>query len=145
MNQRLLYPFSSSHGDEFARLTSPQILIVGLGESGYAMAKWCLSQGAQVQLADTRPLSKLNSQQQTWLSELKDEGLKSFTPEASDWKGLLEQVDILGISPGLSPLQEPANSFLAICEERKIPVWSEIEFFARALTALNSMAGDYWH
>ena len=140
MNQRLLYPFSSSHGDEFARLTSPQILIVGLGESGYAMAKWCLSQGAQVQLADTRPLSKLNSQQQTWLSELKDEGLKSFTPDASDWKGLLEQVDILGISPGLSPLQEPANSFLAICEERKIPVWSEIEFFARALTVLNSMA-----
>ena len=140
MNQRLLYPFSSSHGDEIARLTSPQILIVGLGESGYAMAKWCLSQGAQVQLADTRPLSKLNSQQQTWLSELKDEGLKSFTPEARDWRSLLEQVDILGISPGLSPLQEPANSFLAICEERKIPVWSEIEFFARALAALNRMA-----
>lgn len=140
MNQRLLYPFSSSHGDEFARLTSPQILIVGLGESGYAMAKWCLSQGAQVQLADTRPLSKLNSQQQTWLSELKDEGLKSFTPEARDWRSLLEQVDILGISPGLSPLQEPANSFLAICEERKIPVWSEIEFFARSLAALNRMA-----
>nr|WP_286227457.1 MULTISPECIES: UDP-N-acetylmuramoyl-L-alanine--D-glutamate ligase [unclassified Polynucleobacter] len=104
------------------------------------MAKWCLSQGAQVQLADTRPLSKLNSQQQTWLSELKDGGLKSFTPEVSDWKGLLEQADILGISPGLSPLQEPANSFLAICEERKIPVWSEIEFFARALAALNRMA-----
>lgn len=140
MNQRLLHPFSPSHSDEFAALTSPQILIVGLGESGYAMAKWCLSQGAQVQLADTRPLSTLNSQQQTWLSELEGEGLKSFTPEASDWKRLLEQVDILGISPGLSPLQEPAKSFLAICDERKIPVWSEIEFFARALTALNSMA-----
>ena len=140
MNQRLIHPFSSSHSDEFAELTSPQILIVGLGESGYAMAKWCLSQGAQVQLADTRSLSMLNPQQHSWLSELEALGLKSFTPEASDWNGLLEQVDILGISPGLSPLQEPAKSFLAICEERKIPVWSEIEFFARALAALNRMA-----
>ena len=70
MNQRLLRPFSSDHSDEFAALTSPQILIVGLGESGYAMVKWCLSQGAQVHLADTRALSMLSPQQQSWLSEL---------------------------------------------------------------------------
>ncbi len=106
MNQRLVHPFSSDHSDEFAGLTSPQILIVGLGESGYAMVKWCLSQGAQVHLADTRALSMLSSQQQSWLSELEGLGLKSFTPEARDWIGLLEQVNILGISPGLSPLQE---------------------------------------
>ena len=83
MNQRLIHPFSSSHSDEFAELTSPQILIVGLGESGYAMAKWCLSQGAQVQLADTRSLSMLNPQQHSWLSELEALGLKSFTPYVS--------------------------------------------------------------
>jgi len=140
MNQRLLHPFSSGHSDEFAVLTSPQILIVGLGESGYAMAKWCLGQGAHVHLADTRACETLNSQQHHWLSELEGLGLKSFSPEARDWRSLLEQVDILGISPGLSPLQEPAKSFLAICEERKIPVWSEIEFFARALAALSRMA-----
>ena len=142
MNQRLLHPFSSDHSDEFAGLTSPQILIVGLGESGYAMVKWCLSQGAQVHLADTRALSMLSSQQQSWLSELEGLGLKSFTPEARDWIGLLKEVNILGISPGLSPLQEPAKSFLAICEERKIPVWSEIEFFARSLAALSRMATE---
>lgn len=140
MNQHLLHPFSSDHSDEFAGLTSPQILIVGLGESGYAMVKWCLSQGAQVHLADTRALSMLSYQQQSWLSELEGLGLKSFTPEARDWMGLLKEVNILGISPGLSPLQEPAKSFLAICEERKIPVWSEIEFFARSLAALSRMA-----
>ena len=140
MNQHLLDPFSSDHSDEFAGLTSPQILIVGLGESGYAMVKWCLSQGAQVHLADTRALSMLSYQQQSWLSELEGLGLKSFTPEARDWMGLLKEVNILGISPGLSPLQEPAKSFLAICEERKIPVWSEIEFFARSLAALSRMA-----
>jgi UDP-N-acetylmuramoylalanine--D-glutamate ligase len=130
MNQCLLYPFSSSLGDEFAGLTSPQILI----------AKWCLSQGAQVHLADTRVRETLNSQQHHWLSELESLGLAGFTPEAREWKGLLEQVNILGISPGLSPLQEPAKSFLAICAERNIPVWSEIEFFARALAALSRMS-----
>ena len=140
MNLRLPHPFSSSRGDDFAGLASPQILIVGLGESGYAMAKWCLSQGAQVRLADTRAYESLNSQQQSWLRDLESLGLAGFIPEARDWQDLLGQVDILGISPGLSPLVEPAKSFLAICEERKIAVWSEIEFFARALAALNQMA-----
>jgi UDP-N-acetylmuramoylalanine--D-glutamate ligase len=142
MNQRLLHPFSSSHSDDFAGLVSPQILIVGLGESGYAMAKWCLSQGAQVRLTDTRARETLNSQQQGWLKDLEGLGLAGFIPEACDWQDLLRQVDILGISPGLSPLQEPSKTFLAICEERKIPVWSEIEFFARALAGLNRMASE---
>jgi len=141
MNQLLHHPFSSEPSEDgFAGPTLINILIVGLGESGYAMAKWCLSQGAHVHLADTRARQILNPQQQNWLSELEDLGLKRFTSEASDWKNLLEQIDILGISPGLSPLQEPSKSFLAICEDRKIPVWSEIEFFARALAALNKMA-----
>jgi UDP-N-acetylmuramoylalanine--D-glutamate ligase len=84
----------------------------------------------------------LSPQQQSWLSELEGLGLKTFTPEARDWIGLLKEVNILGISPGLSPLQEPAKSFLAICEERKIPIWSEIEFFARSLAALSRMATE---
>ncbi len=140
MNQQLLHPFSSGHGDDFAELPSPQILIIGLGESGYAMAKWCLSQGAQVHLADTRARAAHNPQQLHWLNELQSLGLTRFTPEAMDWKSLLKGMNILGISPGLSPLQEPAKSFLAICEEQKIPVWSEIEFFARALASLNRIA-----
>jgi UDP-N-acetylmuramoylalanine--D-glutamate ligase len=93
-----------------------------------------------VHLADTRAREALNSQQQNWLSELESFGLKSFTEQASNWSVLLGQIDILGISPGLSPLQEPAKTILSICEERKIAVWSEIEFFARALNALHQMA-----
>ena len=140
MNQRLLHPFNSSKSNDFAGQGSPHVLIVGIGESGFAMAKWCLSQGAQVHLADTRAREALNSQQQNWLSELESFGLKSFTEQASNWSVLLGQIDILGISPGLSPLQEPAKTILSICEERKIAVWSEIEFFARALNALHQMA-----
>jgi len=139
MNQRLLHPFNSSKSNDFAGQGSPHVLIVGIGESGFAMAKWCLSQGAQVHLADTRAREALNSQQQNWLSELESFGLKSFTEQASNWSVLLGQIDILGISPGLSPLQEPAKTILSICDERKIAVWSEIEFFARALDALHQI------
>lgn len=140
MNQRLLHPFNSSKNNDFAGQGSPHVLIVGIGESGFAMAKWCLSQGAQVYLADTRAREALNSQQQNWLSELESFGLNSFTAQASNWSVLLGQIDILGISPGLSPLQEPAKTILSICDERKIAVWSEIEFFARALDVLNQIA-----
>ena len=140
MNQRLLHPFNSRKSNDFVGQGSPHVLIVGIGESGFAMAKWCLSQGAQVHLADTRAREALNSQQQNWLSELESFGLNSFTAQASNWSVLLGEIDILGISPGLSPLQEPAKTILSICEERKIAVWSEIEFFARALDALHQMA-----
>lgn len=141
MNYQLLHPFTSGLGEnDFSAFVSPRILIVGLGESGHAMAKWCLLQQAQVHLADTRNRQAFNQQQEKWLIELENLGLTSFTPEARDWNALLEGVDILGISPGLSPLQDPCQTFLAICEDRKIPVWSEIEFFARGLAALDRMA-----
>jgi UDP-N-acetylmuramoylalanine--D-glutamate ligase len=45
-------------------------------------------------------------------------------------------IDVIGISPGLSPIAEPAQSILAMAQKRGIPVWSEIEFFARGIAAL---------
>jgi UDP-N-acetylmuramoylalanine--D-glutamate ligase len=49
---------------------------------------------------------------------------------------MLDDIDVIGISPGLSPITEPAQSILAAAQEKGIPVWSEIEFFARGITAL---------
>jgi len=116
-----------------------QFLILGLGESGVAMAKWCLRNGAQVRVADTRDQSKLTERQNAWLKELQIAGLKDicFGPLGDD---LLKNIDVIGISPGLSPLQEPTKSFLAKADEAQIDVWSEIEFFARAISALDRMA-----
>jgi len=118
-----------------------RFLILGLGESGVAMAKWCLRNGAQVRLADTRDQSTFTERQNGWLEELKIAGLKDvcFGPLGDD---LLKNIDVIGISPGLSPLQEPTQSFLANAEQAEIDVWSEIEFFARAISALDRMAKD---
>ena len=116
-----------------------RFLILGLGESGVAMAKWCLRNGAEVRLADTREQSSLSERQNSWLQELHIAGLKDtcFGPLSDD---LLKEIDVIGISPGLSPVQDPTYSFLVKAEEAEIDVWSEIEFFARAISALSRMA-----
>jgi UDP-N-acetylmuramoylalanine--D-glutamate ligase len=119
---------------------APQhFLILGLGESGYAMAKWCLRNAAKVSLADTRDREKLNERQKAWLADLEFAGLKDAYFGPLD-KVNLEKIDVIGISPGLSPLQEPIASFLAKVQESNIDIWGELEFFARAIAALDRMA-----
>jgi len=116
-----------------------RFLILGLGESGLAMAKWCLRNGAQVRMADTRNQSEFTTRQLAWVDELRIAGLKNiqFGPLADD---LLVDIDVIGISPGLSPLEEPTQSFIVKARKSRIDVWSEIEFFARAITALSRMS-----
>ena len=116
-----------------------RFLIMGLGESGVAMAKWCLRNGAFVRLVDTREQATLSERQNAWLDELRTAGLKDiqFGPLNDD---LLADIEVIGISPGLSPLQEPTESFLVKARKARIDVWSEIEFFARAIAALSRMA-----
>ena len=116
-----------------------RFLIMGLGESGIAMARWCLRNGAAVRLVDTRDRSSLSERQLALLAELEFAGLKDihFGPLGDD---LLVDIDVIGISPGLSPLQEPTQSFLVNARKSRIDIWSEIEFFARAIAALSRMA-----
>ncbi len=116
-----------------------RFLIMGLGESGVAMAKWCLRNGATVRLIDTRDQSQFSERQNAWLGELKIAGLKDiqFGPLSDE---LLTDIDVIGISPGLSPLQEPTQSFLVKARKSRIDIWSEIEFFARGISALARMA-----
>ncbi|OWS70628.1 UDP-N-acetylmuramoyl-L-alanine--D-glutamate ligase [Polynucleobacter aenigmaticus] len=114
-------------------------LIMGLGESGYAMAKWCLRNGAKVNLVDTRDRENLNERQKAWLSDLEFAGLKDIyfgTLDGINLKG----IDVIGISPGLSPVQEPIASFLATAQELSVDIWGEMEFFARGIAALDRMA-----
>jgi len=116
-----------------------RFLILGIGESGVAMAKWCLRNGTEVRLADTRDQPTLSVHQNAWLEELRIAGLKDIWFGPLD-ENLLKGIDVIGISPGLSPLQEPTKSFLAKADQDGIDVWSEIEFFARAIADLRRMA-----
>lgn len=111
------------------------VLVLGLGESGAAMVRWCKTQGATVGVADTRTAEALSESAKTYQKTVRDLGVTDIHlgPLTDD---LLVGVQIIAISPGLSPLQEPVQSFLAAAKEKNIPVWSEIEFFAQAIAAL---------
>lgn len=107
-----------------------QVLVLGLGESGLAMAQWLARCGALLRVADTREAPE----RMTVLREL--------LPQAEFVGGsfsasLLDGMDFVAVSPGLMPGQELA-AILPAAQERNIPVWGEIEIFAQALASLRS-------
>ena len=126
---QLQHPFGKKHPQTM------RVLVLGLGESGAAMVRWCVAQGAQVSVADTRSLEQLSEGAKKYHQAVKDLGVKEIHFGGLPAE-LLNDVNVIAISPGLSPLQEPVQSFLAIAAEKEIPVWSEIEFFAQAIQAL---------
>ncbi|WAV89589.1 UDP-N-acetylmuramoyl-L-alanine--D-glutamate ligase [Oxalobacter aliiformigenes] len=105
-----------------------KILVLGLGESGLAMARWGAYCGASVCVADTRDNP---DRLQRLQAELPQVGFRSgpFTTEG------LTVFDIVAVSPGLRPDVE-LKEILPFANEHGIPVWSEIEMFAQALKDL---------
>jgi UDP-N-acetylmuramoylalanine--D-glutamate ligase len=108
-------------------------LVLGLGESGLAMAQWLARCGARLRVADTR------SAPDRLLT------LQAIAPNAEFVggefsAGLLDGVDFAAVSPGLAPNRELA-AIMPAAAERGIPVWGEIELFAQALAALKLERG----
>jgi UDP-N-acetylmuramoylalanine--D-glutamate ligase len=113
------------------QLHNQSVLILGLGDSGLAMARWCVRQGAQVQVLDTRA-------EPPHLAVLRDElPTVKFAHGAFDAQWVEGQrVQAVFKSPGLSP-------------ESVAPVWqaaiaaglwvgTELTLFAHALTDLQA-------
>ncbi|RYF03655.1 MAG: UDP-N-acetylmuramoyl-L-alanine--D-glutamate ligase [Oxalobacteraceae bacterium] len=112
-------------------------LVLGLGESGLAMAQWLARCGARLRVADTRAepqrLPALRAAVAT-VEFVGGDGAGNFAP------ALLDGVDFVAVSPGLAPSRELA-ALLPAASERGIPVWGEIELFAQALAALKAERG----
>ena len=108
-------------------------LVLGLGESGLAMAQWLSQCGARVRVADTRgEPQRLGA-------------LREAVPGAEFIGGefnatLVEGVDFVAVSPGLAPNKELA-SIMPAAQAANIPVWGEIELFAQALASLKQERG----
>ncbi|MBN3810517.1 UDP-N-acetylmuramoyl-L-alanine--D-glutamate ligase [Paraburkholderia sp. Ac-20347] len=120
-------------GEKFRDRQKPMVLVLGLGESGLAMARWCVRHGCRLRLADTRETPPGLA---TLAPELAARNLETdfvggpFTP------ALLDGVELVAISPGLSPLAEDLVPLIAAARERGIEVWGELELFAQALRHL---------
>ncbi|MDE2598315.1 MAG: UDP-N-acetylmuramoyl-L-alanine--D-glutamate ligase [Rhodocyclaceae bacterium] len=110
-------------------LSGKHVLVLGLGESGLAMARWCARMGARVRVADTRSPPPYAAQLRETVPEA-----ELVTGEFSD--ALLAGIDTLALSPGL-----PAGQMIVLQARLKgIAVVGEIELFAHALIALHSAA-----
>ncbi|HTH45482.1 MAG TPA: UDP-N-acetylmuramoyl-L-alanine--D-glutamate ligase [Oxalicibacterium sp.] len=113
--------------------TGKHVLVLGLGESGLAMAQWLAHCGASLRVADTRAEPD------------RLPALRALAPTAEFVGGefaasLLDGIDFVAVSPGLMPSRELA-AILPAAAERAIPVCGEIELFAQALAALKETRG----
>ncbi|WP_322402766.1 UDP-N-acetylmuramoyl-L-alanine--D-glutamate ligase [Massilia luteola] len=108
-------------------------LVLGLGESGLAIALWLARSGARVRVADTRA------------EPARLRALRAAVPDADFVAGpfaagLLDGVDFVAVSPGLAPDRELA-AIAPAAAARHVPLWGEIELFAQALAALKAQQG----
>jgi UDP-N-acetylmuramoylalanine--D-glutamate ligase len=111
-------------------LKDRHILILGLGASGLAMARWCARCSAHVTVADTRA----EPPQLEPLRELLPQARFVGGPFSADL--VAPDVQAVFRSPGLSP--EQAAPVLAAARERGIEVGGELSIFADALAELHA-------
>ncbi|MBS0555320.1 MAG: UDP-N-acetylmuramoyl-L-alanine--D-glutamate ligase [Proteobacteria bacterium] len=106
-------------------LTGKHVLVLGLGESGLAMARWCALRGARVRVADSRA-------QPPGVDALReDEPLAELITGAFGAE-VLDGVDFVAVSPGI----DPRVGVVAEARRRGVPVTGEMSLFAQALDEL---------
>ncbi|HEY0817397.1 MAG TPA: UDP-N-acetylmuramoyl-L-alanine--D-glutamate ligase [Rhizobacter sp.] len=116
-------------------LKDAHVLVLGLGESGLAMARWCADHGARVRVWDSRETAP------------QDAALAAEVPSAERLSGTLdvallrEGVQLVLKSPGLAPGDERVAPLLTLARETGVPVQGELDLFARALADLKAERG----
>lgn len=110
-------------------LNDIDVLVLGLGESGLAMARWCAGHGARVRVWDSRETAP------------QDAALAEALPQAQRLRGELGDEAFAGVrlvlkSPGLSPTDPRIAGPLARAADTGTLVQGELELFARALADL---------
>ena len=108
------------------------VLILGLGASGLAMARWCVREGARVTVADTREAPPQ-------LAALREQAPQVTFVAGPFAESLLEGMQAVYRSPGLSPTQ--VEVVTAVAGQRGIPVGGELSLFAEALALLKQQEG----
>ncbi len=111
------------------KLNDQNVLILGLGLSGLAMARWCARQGAQVTVADTR---EAPPQLEALREQLPKARFVSGPLDAS----LLEGMQAVFRSPGLSPEQVAPVCRPALAQG--VEIGGELSLFAAALADLRA-------
>ena len=110
------------------------VLVLGLGQSGLAMARWCARQGARVTVADTR-------EQPPQLGALQDAVPSARFVAGPLAAALLDDPTLRAVyrSPGLLPAE--VADLVAAAQARALPVGGELDLFTQALAHLKAEQG----
>ncbi len=117
--------------------TDKNVLVLGLGESGLAMALWLAYCGARIRVVDTRGAQVVNERLHQLRTAVPEAEFIDVAELTSD---LLIDMDFVAVSPGLVP-DKDLSLVVPAAEKLGIPLWSEIELFAQALAALRERQG----
>ncbi|MFT4243599.1 MAG: UDP-N-acetylmuramoyl-L-alanine--D-glutamate ligase [Acidovorax sp.] len=115
-----------------ALLQGRSVLVLGLGASGLAMARWCARCGAQVTVADTREAPPQLAALRRELPQVR------FVPGAFN-AALAEGQDAIYCSPGLSPAT--VAPVLGAARACGIGAGGELGLYSMALSALRASHG----
>ncbi|WP_395703190.1 UDP-N-acetylmuramoyl-L-alanine--D-glutamate ligase [Aquabacterium sp.] len=115
-------------------LAGLSVLVLGLGESGLAMARWCARHGAAVQVWDSR---EAPPQAATLAAELPQVQLLSGALGAERLNG----VQLVLKSPGLAPHDARVAPLLQAARGIGLAIGNELDLFARALVDLKAERG----
>jgi UDP-N-acetylmuramoylalanine--D-glutamate ligase len=115
-------------------LKDTTVLVLGLGESGLAMARWCARFGATVRVWDSRETSP------------NADALARYVPQAIWVRGALSDEAFIGVklvlkSPGLAPTDDRIAAPLRLAASSGIAVQGELDLFAQALDHLKTERG----
>ncbi len=117
-----------------SQLDRLDVLVLGLGESGLAMARWCAAQGARVRVWDSRAQPP------------RAQALAQQVPQARLFGGVLDASSLgdsrlVLASPGLAPHDPRIAPLLDAARARGVAVSGELDLFAQALAELKSERG----
>jgi UDP-N-acetylmuramoylalanine--D-glutamate ligase len=104
--------------------TSPRTVVVGLGRTGISVVRYLRAHGTPVAVTDTRAAPPALPELRALAPEIK------VSTGALDSK-LLEGADAIVVSPGIAARGE----FFDAARRRGLPVYGDIELFARAVRA----------
>lgn len=107
-------------------------LVIGLGQTGAASARWLKRQGFMVRLLDTRDNPPASEALRVELGS----GVVAHFGGQAPTSALFEGVELAVISPGLAPDEQPVKGWLEQAAHAGARIVGEIELFAQALQAL---------
>jgi UDP-N-acetylmuramoylalanine--D-glutamate ligase len=117
-------------------LANQNVLVLGLGHSGLAMARWCVSHGAQVGVWDSR---EQPPEAATLAAELPAVQRVQALPDLIEPADITRQLGgytLILKSPGLAPSHPLIHGLLQAAQSAGVPVQSELDLFVQALASL---------